>query len=465
MPSEYLGKVKPLPASFRDPSGFVYKTNDTIYRQVNALYFPDYDQLMQSGLYDKLVEKGLLIPHRELTSDRAIGHITLQPEQITQISYPYEWCFSELKDAALATLKICRIALDHNMILKDASAFNIQFHHGKILLIDTCSFARYEEGKPWEAYQQFCKHFLAPLALMSKVDIRLNSLLKIYIDGIPLDITSRLLPRRSWLSFSLLAHIHAHAKFQNKYSGGKNPERAKNKISRTGLLGILDNLEGAINKLTWRPGKTEWGNYYENTNYSANATSHKEEIVRDLATKVKPAVVWDLGGNNGYYSRIVASTGAFVVSWDIDPAAVESNYINTRQQGNTSVLPLIQDLTNPSPDIGWAHRERDALQSRGPVDMIMALALIHHLAISNNIPLKRVAEYFVELGEHLLIEFIPKEDSQVQLLLASRKDIFPEYNKDGFIEAFSYYYEVVDDRLIENSERHLFLMRKKRDHE
>src|SRR6185436_4959816 len=188
-----------LSASFRDPSGFLFSRGGILYRQVNRAYQKEYARLMESGLYEKLVKAGLLIPHVEVDQPPAVEVDALkviQPDRVPFISYPYEWSFGQLKSAALATLSIQKRALKMGMSLKDASAYNIQFVHGKATLIDTLSFEVYEEGEPWVAYRQFCQHFLAPLALMALKDVRLNQLLRVYIDGVPLDLVSELLPTR-----------------------------------------------------------------------------------------------------------------------------------------------------------------------------------------------------------------------------------------------------------------------------
>jgi len=464
MRNEESRKAERVSSSFRDPGGFVYRLNDTIYRQINPSGHDDYQQLMKSGLYERLTSLGYLVSHEEVDVNLAANNyavVVLKPEKINFISYPYEWCFSQLKNSALLTLETAKIALDFNMLLKDATAYNVQFHHGRPIFIDTGSFEEYREGEPWVAYQQFCKHFLAPLALMSKKDIRLGLLTKEYIDGIPLDLTSWLLPFKSWFSLSLFAHIHAHAKTQAKYSNALQTATDDRKVSKMGLCGLLDNLGSLVNSLEWQFGKTEWGDYYSQTNYSDNATAHKTEIIHKFISNVKPAIVWDLGGNNGYYSRIAASTATEVISFDIDPVAVEKNYRKIVEENSKSILPLLLDLTNPSPAIGWANSERDSLQGRGPPDLIMALALIHHLAISNNVPLDRIAAYFSSLGEYLLIEFVPKEDTQVQRLLASRKDIFVEYNISAFKHAFSLYYDILNEASVKETHRCIYLMKRK----
>ena len=193
-----------LGGSFRDPNGFVFVSEGTLYRQVNKSYQRHYDLLYSSGLYEALVSRHLLIAHDEcdyLPHGNDQIYKVLRPLPVPFVSYPYEWCFSQLKDAALVTLDLQKRALAHNMVLKDASAYNIQFLDGKPLLIDTLSFETYEEGRAWVAYRQFCQHFLAPLVLMSQKDIRLSQLLRVYIDGIPLDLAASLLPKRTYLQY------------------------------------------------------------------------------------------------------------------------------------------------------------------------------------------------------------------------------------------------------------------------
>lgn len=451
-------------SSFRDPGAQVYELNGVIYREIYESSHPDYLKLMSSGLYDALSSRGLLIKHEEVGHERALNphaKVIIKPEIIPFISYPYEWSFSQLKDAALLTLEIAKTAIEYGMILKDASAYNIQFYRGKPVLIDTSSLTIYEEGTPWIAYNQFCRHFLAPLALMANKDVRLNCLCKQFIDGIPLDLASTLLPSRTKLSLSLFIHIHVHARAQQKFSDSAQKVTSKQNISKVGLLGLLDSLTSAINKQRWKPIKTEWSDYYTQTNYTDKAAEHKSQVIEQYVNKAAAKAIWDLGANNGFYSRVAAKTGADVISFDIDPVAVESNYIKVKQEKNATILPLLQDLTAPSPNIGWSEGERDGFKERASPDLVMALALIHHLAISNNVPLTHIAELFSSLADYLIIEFVPKEDSQVQRLLSSRPDIFPTYHLEGFKSVFSNYYTIVDEVSLHDSQRTLFLMKRR----
>ncbi|MDO8931698.1 MAG: hypothetical protein Q7U97_04830 [Rhodocyclaceae bacterium] len=453
-----------VPGSFRDPSGFLFWQDGLIYRQVNILYKENYDHLINSGLYDDLVNSRLLIPHEEISitySREESAYKILKPEQIPFISYPYEWCFSQLKDAALTTLEVQKKALQYGMILKDSSAYNIQFFKGIPVFIDTLSFEKYTEGDPWVAYKQFCQHFLAPLALMSYRDIQLNQLFRIFIDGVPLDLTSSLLPFRTRLKIFLLSHIHFHAKSQKYFADKVLKNTINYKMGRLSLLGLIDNLESTIKKLHWKAKDTEWADYYEDTNYSTEAFQHKKELVAEFINDINPGNVWDLGANIGTFSRITSDKGIQTISFDVDPACVEKNYLECVKNRETNILPLLLDLVNPSPGIGWKHTERMSFIERGPADTVVALALIHHLAISNNLPIYKIADFFNDICNSLIIEFVPKNDSQVKRLLSSRKDIFSDYTQEHFESQFAKYFNIQASVQIKNTERTLYQMKKK----
>ncbi len=452
-----------VPGSFRDPSGFLFFKEGTLYRQINLEYKENYDYFINSGLYSELSGSGLLISHQEADishrkSDNA--YKVIKPEPVSFISYPYEWCFSQLKDAALTTLKIQKKALEHGMILKDASAYNIQFKNSKPIFVDTLSLEKYDEKQPWVAYRQFCQHFLAPLALMNYTDIRLNQLFRIFIDGIPLDLTSSLLPLRTRLIPSLFLHIYLHARSQ-RYFADKPLNKTAHKINRLSLQALVESLESAVKKLTYKSQHTEWADYYKDTNYSSEALEHKKDLVVEFVDMIKPELIWDLGANVGLFSRIVADQAKQIVSFDIDPNAVEENYLTCIQKGTTNILPLLLDFTNPSPGIGWKNQERASIFERGPADVALALAVIHHLAISNNLPFNKIADFFNAICDFLIIEFIPKSDSQVQRLLSSREDIFTDYTQQAFENEFKKYFTFQKSIKIKDSKRILYLMKRK----
>ena len=453
------------PASFRDPCGYLYLKDGVLLRQVEPAYAEHYERLMASGLYGALVERGWLVTHEEVGLELAArpgAFRVLRPDPLPFISHPYEWCFGQLRAAGLRTLEVQRLALEHGMTLKDAAAYNVQLRDHQPVLIDTLSFEIYEEGRPWVAYRQFCQHFLAPLALASYCDVRLLELLRSYIDGVPLDLASRLLPRRTRLRPGLYMHLHLHARFQQRHADDAREGAAgsgrKATVSQRGLEGIVQSLESLLRRLAWSLPKTEWGDYYSDTNYSDTAFTAKRAWVVGAIEKIGPRLVFDLGANTAEISRLASERGIDTVAFDVDPVAVERSWRGGVAAQEEHLLPLRLDLANPSPALGWAHTERASLAQRGPADLVLALALVHHLVIGNNVRLEQVADFFAELGRALVVEFVPKQDSQVQRLLATREDVFPEYNRRQFEAAFGRRFELCESHAIEGSQRVLYRM-------
>lgn len=452
------------PGSFRDPSGFVFVRDGVLYRQINKLHALEWDAFVASGLLGRLVERGWLIPVADADLGLAAepgAHRVVRPERLDFVSYPYEWTFGQLKDAALLTLDIAAAAVAAGFSLKDASSYNIQFQRGRPIHIDSLSLERAVPGRPWTAYRQFCEHFLAPLALMAYVDVRFGRILRTYLDGIPLDLASRLLPGRTRFRFGLAAHLHLHARAQRRYAGRAAPRPAQTSMSVGRQQALLASLRSCVAKLEWHPAGTEWADYADNTSYQEAATASKERLVARMVDEAGGRVVWDLGANTGRYSRIAAAGGRRVVAFDIDPAAGERNYRTLRTEGRTDILPLVMDLADPSPSLGWAGEERASLLGRAGADTALALALVHHLAIGRNIPLPALADFLGRLAPNLVIEWVPKEDPMVQVLLASRPDVFPDYHLDGLRTAFSRRFELVDDAPIDGSQRRLLRFRRR----
>ncbi len=448
-------------SSFRDPSGYIYYADNKVMRHINPCYFDEYNYLMNSGLYQELVDNKLLVSHKEI--DNKKDYIAIEVEKIPYISYPYEWCFDELKDAALLTLKINKIAMKYGMILKDSSCYNVQFLNGKAIFIDTLSFMFYKDNTPWEAYGQFSRHFIAPLVLMKYVDIRMNGLLKEYIDGIPLDLCSNILGKKG----GFISYIHV--KLQNKsiikhnYDGHNDIKRVE--IKKQSILNMFDMIEKQIDKLKLKAYETEWMNYYEVTNYEKEALLDKEKIIKDFCNEItinKNDIVFDLGANDGRFSKLVYDqVGGNVISFDIDSNSIEKNY-NDIKDKNISILPLLMDINNPSSGIGFANRERNSFMDRGNASLTLVLAFLHHMVISNNLSFEMVGEFLSNITNYLIIEFVPKDDSQVEVLLKTRRDIFDYYDIDTFKKVFSKYFKIIEEKQIKNSKRTLFLMEVKK---
>ena len=455
------------PASFRDPSGFVFRRDGILYRQVQPSAAADWEALRSTGLLQRLVADGLLIDHdetpiTEAASPEAVA--VIRPRLLDFISYPYELAFSQLKEAALLTLEIQSRAVDAGMRLKDASAYNVQFDSGRPILIDSLSFEVGAPTEPWPGYRQFCEHFVAPLALIAYRDARSGLMLRDFIDGIPLDLATRLLPGRTRLNFGLASHLHVHAGAQRRAASAAPATDADRKpsrrISETGQRALLDSLRRTVEGLRWNPSG-HWAEYATTTSYTEAATASKATLVREMLDAVGGRSVWDLGANTGVYSTIATEAGYRVIAWDYDAGSVEAHWRRVRGADGPDILPLIGDLANPSPPIGWALEERASFLDRANADALLALALVHHLAIGNNVPLPAVAGLFARIAPYAIVEFVPKDDPMTRRLLAARRDIFDGYTIDGFRDAFSGPFEIVREVPITDSPRTLFLLRRR----
>jgi ribosomal protein L11 methylase PrmA len=435
-----------------------------LYRQIEPSAADDWEAFLSRGLYGQLAADSLLVEHEdaplELAARAGARHV-IRPREIDFVSYPYEWSFSQLREAALLTLQLQSRALAVGMRLKDASAFNVQLENGRPILIDSLSFEVADPTEPWPAYRQFCEHFLAPLALIAHRDARCGLLLRDFVDGIPLEYAARLLPGRTRLNLGLGAHLHLHARAQGRGEAAAGGPARQRRVTPLGQQALLESLRRTVEKLRWQPSGSEWSGYAATTSYSPGAAAAKRSTVERLVDAAGGTTVWDLGANTGDFSRLAASLGRRVIAFDLDAATVERNWLQLRDAGVRAVLPLVQDLANPSPGLGWALAERRSLLQRGPADVAMALALVHHLAIGRNVPLPLISALFARVAGRLIVEFVPKEDPMTQGLLAVRRDVFPDYSIDGMRAAFAAEWRIVEEAPIEDSLRTLFLMERR----
>ena len=456
-----MDKIQKHPASYRDPSGFVFLYNEKYYRQVNESFKNNYALLKESGLYDHLVKEKKLIPHIELDenfSQSAGCYRTLLPEQIDFLSWPYEWCFSQLKDAALLTLNILKDAIQHGMILKDATPFNIQFKNGRPVFIDTLSFEKYDATQPWIAYRQFTESFVAPLLLCVYRSPEMLKLLQLYPDGIPLSLASKWLPLRSRFNFNAFLHIF----LQNKISQKSNQHSAEQPaFSRTKLLNIASNLLSFVSGMQLKKTKTTWNHYYSDTVLGEKYVNDKLSIVTGWLKEIPVKTLLDAGTNTGLFAEAAAMHAETVIAIDSDADCINSLYKHCKQTGNTNTLPLLIDICQPTPSTGWRNEERSSFLSRCRVDMVLALAIIHHLVIGKNVPLQQVAETLNSLTQYLVIEFVPNDDEKVKQMLLYRKDIFPYYTESAFEDIFGSFFEIIQKVKVGDTERSVFLMKKK----
>ncbi|MGE4565639.1 MAG: SAM-dependent methyltransferase [Victivallaceae bacterium] len=440
-----------LAGSFRDPAGHVFTNDGEFYREVTGAGLEDYCLLRRSELDRELLRNGLLVPFEEieLTSQSAILHL----QKLSWVSYPYEWCFGQLRDAALLTLEVLRTSLQHGMILKDASAYNIAFRGAMPVFIDHGSFTVYRENQPWQGYRQFVMHFLGPLLLLRQDD-RYRAMLRSNLDGLELDFISKNLPWSGYFRIPELLHVHLHARFQQKYADSHHAAVPKEpKIGKNQLLWMISRLYEFISSLKSPRLDTEWGDYYNDTNYSSAAFIAKKALVGDFLGAAMPERTIDLGANRGEFTMIAARYSNQTIAADIDPAAIGTLYAALRTAKNSSVHPMIQDLNNPSPGLGLFNAERLSFFERAKADAVLGLALAHHLRVGGNWPLERIAELFARLAPRALIEFVPREDSQFQRLLRSRPDIYHDWTLPNLIDSLKKHYRQVEPSSIPESGR------------
>jgi hypothetical protein len=441
--------------SYRDPAGYMIKEGTLYKRIVTTRGNDNYVAFMKSGLYEHLVSSGLLVSHYEEDTIQAETDSirVLVPEQIPFISYPYEWSFDQLRDAALLTLEVQQRALAHGLTLKDASAYNVQFRGATPVFIDTLSFERNSEG-PWRAYEQFCRHFLAPLLLMRFGLPNANRHLKSDLDGFDIGGVSRLLPMRSYLTPGVLLHIHLHARAVRDqfFAAGPQPE------STVHVGSIVASLRRTIERLPVPRFPDGWSNYYEERRfYPPGAQESKREAVREMAAGVRPGLVFDLGANTGLFARDAADLGALCVAFDGDPGCVNRLYLEERKRRQGGILPLMMDLANPSPALGFDLRSTMSLIERPRADLALCLALLHHLRVRGNLPFARIAEFLARLSRWALVEYVPFTDPAVRTL-TDRQNDFADYTLPGFLDAFLKSFHLRASRPVSGTGRILYLL-------
>ena len=451
-------------SSFRDPSGYIFIEDNEIKRVINPIYFEQYEALKTSGFFNNLIKNNLLIPHNELS--KTDEQIIIQPENIPFFTYPYEWSFNMYKEAALLTLKIQKYSIEHGFSLKDASAFNITFHKGKAIFIDTLSFDFYKENSPWRAYKQFITHFFGPLVLAHFHGAQQLKLMSNFIDGIPIQMLSSMLPFKTKLNPLLYSNIHLLAKLEDKHNEDYKGETKQATLSKKGQLNIIKSLYDYIKKLELKE-HSEWGNYYNKTNYTDNAFIEKSEIINKWVTDINAETLIDIGGNDGTFVRKVTRKKKLALVCDIDNNAVDYNHKLMKQEHEKDMLPFVLDVLNPSPAIGLNNKERDSFIERIKTfapDVTFALAVIHHMSLSGNVPFSESAKFFSSFSKHLIIEFPKRNDSWVQRLLKAKSDFesyFDFYTVENFEKAYSEYFKIEERITISESERVIYLLKLK----
>jgi hypothetical protein len=457
--------LKKDPASFRDRDGFIFEYEGSFYRAIHENYLETYEKLITSGLYRTLVEEELLISHEEeKTFPLSIpGHpLIIRPFQIKQITYPYEWSYEQYRDAALCTLRIQELALSYGLSLKDAAPFNIQFIQGKPRLIDTLSFFSGDQLL-WAAYKQFCECFLAPLALMAFVDHEIVRTGQLYNDGVPLILASTMLPWRTWLRPSLCIHLHLHARSQ-RYGQGSGQDAAR-KLQMGSLpenqKRLIFNLRNAVESLPKSKSYLNWKNYYSDDCTHPLYLKNKIEIMEKALREITPQTVVDIGSNTGIFSKIAAAHSELVIALDRDPSSIEALYRSVKQEKITNLIPLVMNILNPSPSLGWMSSERKSFLERIDPDVIMMLGISHHLIGQANITFPMLADLCAVSKKYVFLEFIPDTDSKFEKLFRSRAANFSWYTREEFLKVFENIFIVKNTWKVEPTGRMIYLFEKK----
>lgn len=451
-------------ASFRDPCGYMFYDGKILRRAINPIYFPQYHKLKESGFFNTLIKKGLLIGHEETSVSEE--NIIITPEHIPFITNPYEWSFEQFRHAALLTLQIQKYALSKGFILKDASAYNVTFHKGKPIFIDTLSFDFYVEDTPWRAYKQFITHFFGPLVLAKYHGSEIFKMLQTHIDGIPVKLIASMLPGKTKLSSTLYTNIHLLAKMESKHSEDYKAETKVAKLSKKAQNNILTSLFDYIKKLKLNEA-SEWGDYYEKTNYDDQAFEAKKQLIKEWVLPLNAQKLIDIGGNDGTFAREFLSEVKDVIVTDIDSNSVGYNYHQVQRNNEENMLPFVSDILQPAPGLGFNNTERNSLIERlaiyGP-DVTLALAIIHHITLSGNVPFYKSAEFFAKFSKHLVIEFPKREDSWVESLLVRKREFvnhFDFYNEINFEEEYSQFFQLEKKQAISGTQRVLYHFKNK----
>ena len=458
-----VSKINYDSGSFRDPAGKIFYYKDKIYREIFKTGLSRLSFLQKNNLLKELTEKNYIIKTELINSEEFNladkNNKIIEHEKIDFISYPYEWTFNQLKDAAIFHLDFQIFLLERNAKLIDSSAYNIQFKNNKPIFIDVLSIDEYSEGEYWKGHKQFCENFLNPLLLKSKKGIDFNNWFKGNLEGISTREISNVLNFRDFFSYTIFFHVFLLNRIDNKRI--KSPDKLRkeskklSKFSKKSYVSILNQLLNFIKSLKPKKQISTWDTYSEKNTYSDAESLSKLKITEQFYNDNEIKTLVDLGCNDGKFSEYAASKKIKVVGFDFDLNALDRLYLKSKNN-NLNFLPLFSDFTNPSNNLGWNDLERKSLKQRGKFDAAISLALIHHLVLAKNIPLTQAIEWIVSFSSIGLIEFVPKEDPTAQTMLSLKGDIFPDYNEKNFENILLYFKKIKKKTKITSTNRIIY---------
>ncbi len=453
------------PGSFRDRTARVFYHEGAVFRSLDQRAWREWERLRSTAFFRRAIADGKVVA-TEPADPAAVAQSASGPcqgilrhETIPVVSYPYEWSFGMLKDAAILQLELLAAALEEGMVLKDASPYNVQWVGARPVFIDVPSFQTLAEGEPWVGYRQFCQLFLYPLLLQAYKDVPFQPWLRGRLDGIEPEQCLQLMSVRDYLRRGVLSHVLLQAKVQARYASTTRDVKADLRKAGFDVRLIKANVKGLrrlVDGLEWKRRRSTWSEYTRCTSYDADDAERKATFVRaSLGTREWP-LVWDLGCNTGAFSRIAAERARYVVALDADQLAVERFYQALKTEDRSRILPLVSNVADPSPDLGWRGLERRQLVGRGRPDLILCLALIHHLVLGANIPLQELIGWLAGLGGDLIIEFITKQDPMVRQLLRNKDDIYEDYEREYFERCLSAHFSIARQETLASETRIIY---------
>ena len=460
--------------SFKDPAGRVYRASDgagggRIVRGLNDASAATMERLLAEPFFQRMIAEGGVVKTTFLPrEDAAVGSLAeqgwsaaVEHEAVDFVTYPYEWPFSMLKDAALLQLRLLETSVRNGWILKDATPFNIQWQHGRPVFIDVPSFVPWEDGEYWQGYRQFCSTFLTPLMLTAHLGIPFQPLLRSQLEGIPPEEAARYFYGLRRFKRGVLSHIWFPAKAERRARSKAHtgqPAKPHRRQPETMLLALLDSLQRLVDGLSYKPSSSDWAHYSETHSYDAEEFERKKRFVERHTSERRPGLTWDLGANTGDFSRIAARHSETVVAVDSDQDAVEMLYAEVRGAGPRNVIPLVMDLSNLSPGQGWAGRERAAFDKRRGPDLALCLALVHHVRVSANIPLSLFVEWLRSLDAAVIIEFVGRDDEMFLKLIENKREEYADYTMENFETEVGRHFSIGDRLVLKGGKREMFLL-------
>ena len=440
------------PGSFRDWTARVFYFEGQVYRGLTATAWEEWQPVARSHFFEAAVGAQQIVA-TDVVDRQSLRGLALDPswvailhhQTIPFITYPYEWCFGMLKDAALLQLELVASALSAGVALKDATPFNIQWLGVRPIFIDVASFVRWQPGQPWTGYRQFCRMFLYPLFLQAYKGVAFHPWLRGRLDGIAADECRRLLSWRDVFRPGVLAHVVANSQLEQRLANTPRDIRQELHDARFDpkiVANTVAGLTGLVSRLQWGRRSSAWTEYVSQNSYGQDAALAKERFVETILNTPRRRLVWDLGCNTGHFARIASRTADCVVAMDSDHESIEHLYRELRKAGTRNVVPLVMDLADPSPALGWRGRERRPLPDRGRPDLVLCLALVHHLALTANLPLADLVSWFAELGAELVVELPTPEDPMSRRLLRNRGTDWGEYSVESFERCLAAQFDV-----------------------